>query len=215
MMLRLIVAATALLAVLPAHAQLTQGRVVAVHDGDTLTLDAGGRRVSVRLADIDAPELAQRHGPESRNSLQQICMGKEAVINVQDIDQHGRVVAVVSCDGVDASRAQVHAGMAWAFRKYLRRVELLDLESLVRQSGVGLWSNREPVAPWDWRAAVTGGEDRAAVMRGLDARSSMSAAAAAAATSGSRNSRDQTIHVGPRGGRYQINNTGTKDYVQD
>ena len=39
------------------------GRVVGVHDGDTLTvLTAGNVQIKVRLVEIDAPELKQPFG---------------------------------------------------------------------------------------------------------------------------------------------------------
>ncbi len=42
---------------LPVSAEMRTGRVVGVHDGDTLTLlVVGNQQVTVRLAGIDAPE---------------------------------------------------------------------------------------------------------------------------------------------------------------
>ena len=51
------------------------GRVVAVSDGDTLTLAGPGRRpVMVRLAGIDAPEHDQPFGQRSRQSLSELAL---------------------------------------------------------------------------------------------------------------------------------------------
>ncbi|MFN8895336.1 MAG: thermonuclease family protein, partial [Betaproteobacteria bacterium] len=48
-------------------AQGQQGLVVAVTDGDTLTLRLpDGQPVTVRLRDIDAPEICQPWGPEAK-----------------------------------------------------------------------------------------------------------------------------------------------------
>ena len=46
-----------------------RGQVVSVHDGDSLTLLVGDEKVKIRLAQIDAPELKQPYGPESRSAL--------------------------------------------------------------------------------------------------------------------------------------------------
>jgi len=46
-----------------ATAETLTGRVVGVHDGDTLTLLVERQPVKVRLVGIDAPELAQWSGP--------------------------------------------------------------------------------------------------------------------------------------------------------
>lgn len=44
------------------------GRVIAVEDGDTLTLrGAGGGDLRIRLADLDAPEAAHAHNPYARD----------------------------------------------------------------------------------------------------------------------------------------------------
>lgn len=55
---------------LPATAETLSGKVVGVHDGDTLTLlVAGNRPVKVRLAGMDAPELNQPYGQQAKQAL--------------------------------------------------------------------------------------------------------------------------------------------------
>jgi micrococcal nuclease len=44
------------------------GKVVRVHDGDTLTVLIDHRQIRVRLVEIDAPELGQAFGRRSRDS---------------------------------------------------------------------------------------------------------------------------------------------------
>ena len=77
--LRLLAAAAfpLLLAVIPAHADV-EARVVSVHDGDTLTVLIERKQVKVRLTDIDAPELGQPFGRNSKQSLSDLCFGKIA-----------------------------------------------------------------------------------------------------------------------------------------
>ena len=49
---------------------MLEGRVVGVHDGDTITLlIAGNRQIKVRLAQIDAPETTQALYQTHRDSL--------------------------------------------------------------------------------------------------------------------------------------------------
>ena len=45
------------------------GTVIAVHDGDTITLKNESGQKKIRLAGIDAPELNQPYGVESRGAL--------------------------------------------------------------------------------------------------------------------------------------------------
>jgi endonuclease YncB( thermonuclease family) len=134
------------------------GRVVAVHDGDSLTLEVQGRKVRVRLDGIDAPEPGQRFGKSATRSLANICRGKEAIVNDRGKDEEGRVVGSVTCGGVDANAEQVKRGMAWVFRTYLPLGSpLYELESNARLRGLGLWRDSDPVPPWEWRKKQAAG----------------------------------------------------------
>ena len=58
-----------------------RGRVVAVSDGDTVTvLDAERRQYKVRLAGIDAPEKAEPFGQTLKISLADQIFGREVAV---------------------------------------------------------------------------------------------------------------------------------------
>lgn len=92
-------------------------------------LTAEKKQIQVRLADIDAPELGQPFGQAAKRELSTLCFNHSAKVQTRAIDQYGRTVGVVSCDGRDASRLMVEHGMAWAYRTYLKRPELPPLEA--------------------------------------------------------------------------------------
>ena len=129
--------------------------VVAIADGDTLTARCGVpgqyQQVKVRLAEIDAPEKGQAFGNRSRQHLAALCFQQQAIIRPATTDRYGRTVARVECRGQDANLEQVRAGMAWAYTKYLTDPDVWQVEEAARAAGSGLWSDREPVAPWEWR----------------------------------------------------------------
>jgi micrococcal nuclease len=175
-----------LLAALLAADAAVAHQVIAIADGDTLTLSVHGKRLKIRLANIDAPEKTQAFGRESRRSLSELCLRKDAQYQAQDIDQYGRTVAVLSCDGVDASRAQVERGMAWVQRHYNRDAALMPLQEQAKSRGLGLWSDARPLPPWEYRHAAQPGYQAVADAGGV-------------------------CHTGPRGGRYRIVN-GRKRY---
>ena len=153
-MLRLFLKAlclTLLLAVTPAQADV-RGRVVSVHDGDTLTVLVERRQVKVRLTDIDAPELKQPFGTRSRQSLAELCFGKDASLDVRGQDRYQRTLATVTCAGTDANAEQVRRGYAWTYTRYARtNSPLIAIQSEARSAHRGLWSEPSPVAPWEWR----------------------------------------------------------------
>ena len=130
------------------------GRVVDVHDGDTLTVLVDREEVKVRLEGIDAPELGQRYGKRSKRSLADICIGKHARVSEQNHGHHGRILGVVLCGDVEANSTQVLRGMAWVFDRYVPDGSpLYRLQDDAKSRQRGLWADRQPVAPWEWRAS--------------------------------------------------------------
>ena len=87
----------------PAAAEKITGRVVAIQDGDTLTVLVDRRQLKVRLANIDAPESRQPFGTRSKQSLSDVCFKKEARLETNGQDRYGRTIATVYCAGVDAN----------------------------------------------------------------------------------------------------------------
>jgi len=66
-----------------AWAETFEGRVVTVHDGDTVTLlISGNQQVKVRLAQIDAPESAQAFGQKSKQSLSDMVFNKTITVEM-------------------------------------------------------------------------------------------------------------------------------------
>jgi endonuclease YncB( thermonuclease family) len=59
---------------------------------------------------------------------------------------------VILPDGRVLNRELVAGGLAWQYRKYSSDPVLLGLEEQARASGTGLWSQPNPVPPWDFRA---------------------------------------------------------------
>ncbi len=141
-------------AVPTALGETISGRVVAVADGDTLTIvDEAKRQYRIRLAEIDAPERKQAFGTQSRQSLAELCLKKEAKVETQGPASNSRYIGRVTCEGVDASAEQVRRGMAWVSAKQTGPASpLYELEAHARLRQIGLWADPEPVAPWEWRA---------------------------------------------------------------
>lgn len=167
----------ALLVVLPALAlgaatpNVLDGKVVNVADGDTVTvLDSNKVQHKIRLAGIDAPEKGQPFGDRSKQSLSRAVMGRDVRVDWTKQDRYGRIVGTVwvappdaTCrtppcpKTLDVNLAQLTVGLAWHFKKYEReqspqergRYAFAEEEARARKAGV--WSEPDPVPPWDWR----------------------------------------------------------------
>lgn len=132
--------------------------VVAISDGDTLKVRCGDpsspQQITVRLAEIDAPEKAQPHGQRSKRELSSLCYGQSAAVVPLKRDRYGRTVGRVECRGEDASLHQVSAGMAWAFTRYLTDPKIKKAEGEARSARAGLWADDGAAPPWEWRARL-------------------------------------------------------------
>jgi endonuclease YncB( thermonuclease family) len=134
------------------------GKVVGVADGDTITvLDDQQAQHKVRLMGIDCPEKAQPFGQNAKQSLSDLLFGRSVNVEWQKLDRYERIVGKVMVNGQDANLEQIRRGMAWHFKKYDREQEPLDratysqAEIEARMGYRGLWSEPEPIPPWDWR----------------------------------------------------------------
>lgn len=138
------------------------GKVVRVSDGDTINLLVDNKQERIRLASIDAPETShgsdqpgQPFGEASRKNLANYVAGKTVTVVCFEKDRYERHICDVPVDGTTANRLQVEQGMAWANQqakgKYLRDRSLPELEKNARQKKIGLWSEPDAVAPWEWR----------------------------------------------------------------
>lgn len=147
-----------------ALAETLQGLVVAVLDGDTLTvLDETKAQHRVRLAGIDAPEKGQPFGHRSKEGLSDLAYKQEVSVEWHKHDRYGRVVGKVLVNGRDVNLAQVASGLAWHYVEYAKeqppadRRLYADAEVRARERRLGLWQESAPAAPWDYRRAKRDG----------------------------------------------------------
>ena len=148
------VALVLILLPLPAFPADYPARVVGISDGDTLTVLRDDRvQVKIRLHGIDAPETGQPFGSRAKQAASELAFGKYVTIREMDHDRYGRTVAVVILpDGTELNRELVEQGMAWHYRQYTPGDVLLTrAEVIARKAHLGLWSQPNPIPPWDWR----------------------------------------------------------------
>jgi endonuclease YncB( thermonuclease family) len=135
-----------------------QGKVVGVADGDTVTvLDATQTQHKIRLQGIDAPEKAQSFGNKSKQSLHEMVHGKQVTVDYQKKDKYGRTVGKLLLNNTDICLAQIKRGMAWHYKQYANEQPIEDREAYAqaefaaRAHFIGLWKDKTPTPPWDFR----------------------------------------------------------------
>jgi endonuclease YncB( thermonuclease family) len=140
------------------NASTLQGKVVRVADGDTITvLDVNNNQHKIRLRGIDAPEKAQAFGQKSKQSLSQLVYNKQVTVEYQKKDKYGRTLGKVILNGTDVCLEQIKLGMAWHYKQYKSDQPKEDRETYAqaeleaRMKTVGIWTDKNPTPPWDFR----------------------------------------------------------------
>jgi len=131
------------------YKEVVQWKIERVTDGDTVR--ANGK--AIRLGFIDAPEMKQKGGVESKANLEKVCKpGMVAKVTILNRDsRYDRLNGLVQIGDTDLSTYQVKSGHAWVYPSFNKNPELPLIEQKARKARVGLWKDKKPVPPWDYR----------------------------------------------------------------
>ncbi|MEX0959106.1 MAG: thermonuclease family protein [Burkholderiales bacterium] len=122
-------------------------------------LDSANVQHRIRLAGIDAPERRQPFGNVSKQNLSNLAFGQTARADCYKRDRYERQICTVRVNGKDVGLAQLDAGLAWVYRRYvgelppIQQQEYRSAEDRAAADRAGLWRNLDPVPPWEWRRA--------------------------------------------------------------
>jgi endonuclease YncB( thermonuclease family) len=152
----LLTAFLGLCAISPAADHQLPGRVLRVADGDSLVLEVGGGQYQIELAGIDAPELNQPWGPAAADRLNSSLTGAFVVVARAYRGTDGRTTGTVVFKDRDIALDLLYDGLAWSTIETLTKTPgpahpYTEAERRARVARRGLWSDDEPVPPWDWR----------------------------------------------------------------
>ena len=125
-------------------------RVVRVIDGDTIDIFANGKKLRIRFEGVDCPETGQSYGSQAKDFTARLL--QDRMVTVRLLGAHeNRIIARVFVDGRDVSAELVRAGMAWHYAALSKDQVLAGLEKDARARKIGLWSQPNPMPPWDYR----------------------------------------------------------------
>lgn len=97
----------------------TTTRVSRIIDGDTFETETGEK---VRLIGINAPEISDIFGIESKQHLIELINGKTVTLQTDKIsndrDRYSRLLRYVILDGIDINKKMISDGFAFAYLKY-------------------------------------------------------------------------------------------------
>lgn len=137
------------------HAETLTGVVIVVIDGDTVLFKpdhygaASRAFLKLRLADLDAPEKDQRHGPAATRVLKALVLKQRVAADLVATDVYGRRIARLRKGNLNVNLELVRSGHAWASSRgggAYRRAQVS-----AREARRGLWQAPDPTPPWVWR----------------------------------------------------------------
>ncbi|PIQ99754.1 MAG: hypothetical protein COV66_09080 [Nitrospinae bacterium CG11_big_fil_rev_8_21_14_0_20_45_15] len=130
------------------------GKVIAVSSGDNITILSDNDIIhKIRLANIDAPELKQPFGRQSRNFTEELAMDMRVRVNYQIKDYHNRLIGdVVLPNGKLLNEEMIRYGYAWHYRVKRPPSQIFsNLEYQAWKNKLGLWVQDKPIPPWEFR----------------------------------------------------------------
>jgi endonuclease YncB( thermonuclease family) len=107
----LVLAASLLVAAAP-RTVILRGSVVGITDGDTCTLLVGATQYKIRLEGIDAPEMDQPFGKQSKRFVSKLIFGKTVDVKDLGLDNYKRTLGYITEGSTEVNEAIVTAGLA-------------------------------------------------------------------------------------------------------
>lgn len=133
------------------------GRFVAivshVTDGDTVWVRPvrGGPPQQVRIEGIDAPEICQAFGSQSRDALAARVLHKRVTLTTRGQDDYRRTIARIRLGREDVGAWLVSQGYAWSYRFRKDLGPYRHQEAAARGAHRGLWESASTELPRDFR----------------------------------------------------------------
>lgn len=78
-------------------------------------------------------------------------------VEAYKLDRYGRIVAKIMAGGKDVALEQINNGCGWHYTAYAKEQSAADqqayaaAEKQAKKSRKGLWRDKQPTAPWDFR----------------------------------------------------------------
>jgi len=135
------------------YPNLITGKVVRVLDGDSIHVKINDDQfVMIRLFGIDAPELDQRFGRQSKKYLSTLILNQQIQLQFLELDNYGRRLAIIFNDkGRNINLDLIESGHAWVYQNYYSDPKWLSLQHQAKEERKGLWHKTSPIPPWLFR----------------------------------------------------------------
>lgn len=193
-----------------------RGNILSVEDSDRIKVAADdGNVYSVTLLGVDAPDGSQSYSKKARKRLSDLVDGKDVTVMLRT-NERGESFAAVYVGGDDIGLRLIREGLAWfsplraAMQSDADQAEYRQAEAAAKAARLGLWADKDAVAPWTLR-----GENLETPAAAPAQSAAGQTQPAQPATPRSEPVPGRAYILGPRGGCYYLNDQGIKVYVKD
>ena len=154
------------------HAAPQTGRVLEVIDGDTLKIDAvdengrdRGKPATFGIRGMAVPALDQPFGKQAIDRIKELVDGKKVIWNGPFPRAHkkGHALHFRIENGKFLALQMISEGLAWVVESELEKPKSSDPKKLTLEAAAerearaakrGLWADKDPIPPWEWRDKV-------------------------------------------------------------
>ena len=127
-------------------------KILNVIDGDTVSAESEGIRIKIRLSEIDAPEMDQPFGINSKKCLSELISENSTLKFKSDgQDGYGRSLGWLMTDEINLNYEMLKQGCAWVYDRYVIDKTIYSFQNGARLKNLGLWKSQSPMPPWVWR----------------------------------------------------------------
>ena len=138
------------------------GRIGRIWGGDNFEVVDNGKLHYAFIRGVDTPEPGQAYHDEGKAMLRQLARHRKTTVNVFDRDDWKREVTEVRIsdpatdEQIDPALKLLQCGLAWFDQSDGPWAEKYrEAETLARKEKIGIWSQPNPVPPWEfWEKQV-------------------------------------------------------------
>ena len=151
-MLKKIIFFLLLVFIFPALCFGWQARVTEIISGDTIKVLHNEGLKTITLYGIECPGGQQPYSKEAAEFITGFILGQTIEVDPILSNRQGGITGIVYFKDQCLNEELIKAGLAWVSLKTARitkiRVVWRGLESEAKKTGMGLWSDPDPIPPW-------------------------------------------------------------------
>ncbi|MDQ7821306.1 MAG: thermonuclease family protein [Candidatus Eremiobacteraeota bacterium] len=140
----------------PACAQYYTGKVIAVTGTSDISVTSDKGAATVKLNCAASPVAGQPFAAEAQKSLEDLILNKSVEVQVAWMDHSNRQVAKLLVDGKNVGALLAAQGLAWYDSRHGQDADIATAQAQAQAGKLGVWSQPNPVAPWDFVTAQRG-----------------------------------------------------------